>query len=247
MSFRDHFSGHAASYREARPVYPASLAKLVASLAPARRRVWDAGTGNGQLAQLLADEFEHVYATDASSEQIAQSTPHPRITFKTEPAETPEVEPASFDAVTVAQAAHWLDLPRFYEAVRRAARPGAPIVLVAYDLCTIAPLVDEILRAFSEGTVGADWPPERRLVDARYRTLPFPFERVELPPTSMHRDWRLDDLLAYVGSWSSVRRCQRRTGADPLLHLRSQLQEVWESSHRYPVTWDLVLLAGRVS
>jgi SAM-dependent methyltransferase len=247
VSFRDHFSGHAASYREARPVYPASLARLVASLAPAQRRVWDAGTGNGQLAHLLAAEFEHVYATDASSEQIAQATAHPRITFKTEPAEAPEVDPASFDAVTVAQAAHWLDLPRFYEAVRRAARPGAPVVLVAYDLCTVTPLVDEILRAFSEGTVGADWPPERRLVDTRYRTLPFPFERVELPPTTMLRDWRLDDLMAYVGSWSSVQRFQRRTGTDPLPHLRGQLREVWDPSHRLPVVWDLVLLAGRVA
>jgi SAM-dependent methyltransferase len=246
MSFQDHFSGHATVYREARPVYPASLATLVASLAPARRRVWDAGTGNGQLAHLLATEFEHVYATDASSEQIAQAEAHPRITFKTEPAESPEVDPGSFDAVTVAQAAHWLDLPRFYEGVRRVARRGAPLVLVAYDLCSVGPLIDEVVRNFSETTVGADWPPERRLVDERYRTLPFPFEQIELPPMTMLRDWRLDELVAYVGSWSSVRRFQRRTGTDPIPHLRAQLREVWDPSHRYPVTWDLALLAGRV-
>jgi hypothetical protein len=50
-----------------------------------------------------------------------------------------------------------------------------------------------------------------------------------------------------VGSWSSVQRFQRRTGTDPLPHLRGQLREVWDPSHRLPVVWDLVLLAGRVA
>lgn len=47
MSFKDHFSGHAAHYAQARPTYPEALFARLAALAPARDRCWDAGCGNG--------------------------------------------------------------------------------------------------------------------------------------------------------------------------------------------------------
>ncbi len=48
MNFKDHFSGHADLYAQARPHYPDALFAWIAANAPARDCVWDAGCGNGQ-------------------------------------------------------------------------------------------------------------------------------------------------------------------------------------------------------
>ena len=45
----------------------------------------------------------------------------------------------SVDLVTVAQALHWFDLPRFYDEVQRVARPGGLIAVWCYQLHTISP------------------------------------------------------------------------------------------------------------
>lgn len=209
--------------------------------------MWDVGTGNGQLAELLAAEFDVVFASDASEKQIEEARPHPKILYAHEPAEAPSLGPASVDAVTVAQAAHWLDLELFYAAVRRVARPGAALVLAAYDLCEVSPAIDPLVRAFSSETVGADWPPERALVDDRYRGLPFPFDEVRAPSIVMTHAWSREEFLAYVGSWSSVKRNEKRTGVDPMPAFAARLREVWADAEVRDVRWELSLRAGHVS
>lgn len=246
MTFHDHFSGHAAAYQKARPVYPPALAERVAALTETRGLVWDAGTGNGQLAHLLAAHFDRVHATDASAQQVASAPPHGRITFAVEPAESPSLPDASVDAVTVAQAAHWFDLPRFYAAVRRVAKQGAPIVLAGYDLCSIAPEIDPLVRDMSDGVVGVDWPKERKLIDDRYTTLPFPFARIDFGKVVMEHAWRRAEFVGYVASWSAVRRFLARTGEDPIPAFDERLRAAWPDAVVRVVSWELAIVAGRV-
>src|SRR4051812_19118878 len=125
----DHFSRQAAGYSVYRPSYPDALFDFVAGLAPARRRAWDCATGNGQAAVGLARLFESVVATDASAAQIAHAHRHPRVAYRVAPAESSGLEAGTIDLVTVAQAAHWLDLDAFYEEVRRVLVPGGAIAL----------------------------------------------------------------------------------------------------------------------
>ena len=54
MDFKDHFSGHAALYRDARPLPPADWFDWLAQQAPDRALAWDAGCGNGQASLGLA-------------------------------------------------------------------------------------------------------------------------------------------------------------------------------------------------
>ena len=247
LAFKDHFSGHAASYRSARPVYPAALADYVASLAPGRSRVWDVGTGNGQLAELLAAQFDVVFASDASAKQLEEARDHPKIVYAHEPAETPSLGPSSVDAITVAQAAHWLDLEVFYAAVRRVARPRSVIVLAGYDQGKITSTIDPLVRRFSSETVGADWPPERALIDDRYRGLAFPFEELQAPSIFMTHTWSREEFLAYVESWSSVQRNRKRTGVDPMPAFAKQLRVAWPDDVRHEIRWELCIRAGIVS
>ncbi|HET7922676.1 MAG TPA: class I SAM-dependent methyltransferase [Gammaproteobacteria bacterium] len=245
--FKDHFSGHAAAYAEARPGYPETLFSQLATLAPAHDQAWDCGTGNGQAAVALAAHFARVIATDASAEQIGSAFPNARVTYRVAPAEHAGLPDHSVDLVTVAQAAHWFDLPAFYAEVRRVAKPGAVIALWCYGVCHITPDVDAVVATFYEGEIGPYWPPERRLIDEAYRSLPFPFAKLDMPPISMSLDWTLPQLLAYLASWSAVQRCIRATGRDPIPALTEALAAAWgkpDSARR--VEWPLALRTGRV-
>src|SRR5512144_1205793 len=117
--FSDHFSKTAAAYASFRPDYPPALVAWVASVAPARERAWDCATGNGQAARLLAAHFREVVATDASEAQLREATPHPNVTYAVARAEQSGLPDASCDLVTVAQALHWFELPRFYAEAKR--------------------------------------------------------------------------------------------------------------------------------
>jgi ubiquinone/menaquinone biosynthesis C-methylase UbiE len=197
--FKDYFSSHAASYAEHRPDYPEALFTYLAEQAAAHQLAWDAATGSGQAAHGLARHFEHVWATDANVAQIRQALPHPRISYRVAPAEASGLGAASVDLLTVAQALHWFDLPRFYAEAHRVLRPGGVIAVWCYNLMSITPAVDRLLWRFYSETVGPDWPSARRLVEAGYRSVEFPFlEAQDVPEFSIERTWAMEEMLSYV-------------------------------------------------
>lgn len=248
MTFADHFSGHAAAYSRHRPAYPATLYSWLAAQSPRHDTAWDCGTGNGQAASGLVDHFHRVVATDASTQQLAHARPDPRISYVTAVAEAPSLADASLDLVTVAQAVHWFDLDAFYAAVRRVGRPGCLLAVWTYDLVSVDPDVDEVLRWFYSDVVGAYWPPERRHVEDQYRHLPFPFDAVDpAPDFDIRASWNRRDLLALTGTWSSTNRYRRDRGEDPLDRLLPRLAEVWpDESDERSARWLLHLRVGRL-
>src|SRR4026207_2157360 len=101
-SFKDHFSGHAATSAAYRPTYPPRLFAWLASVVAQRRVAWDAGTGSGQAAIGLAGPFERGIATGASGAELAHAAAHPRVEYRVAAAESSGLAAASIDLVTVA-------------------------------------------------------------------------------------------------------------------------------------------------
>ena len=247
-TFKDHFSGHAIDYANARPHYPAALFDWLASLTSQHDLAWDCGTGNGQAAVALAKHYSHVVATDASKTQIANAFSHATVEYRVAPAEQTTLESGCVDLVTVAQAAHWFDLPAFYQEVRRVAKPGAVLALWCYGLCKISPEVDAVIMGFYEGESAAYWPPERSLVDAGYSTLPFEFSEIEPASISMIREWTLHQFLGYLNTWSAVQRYIKQTGHDPMPALAASLGRAWGAPKKaHEVIWPLYVRAGWVA
>ncbi|MEN8175435.1 MAG: class I SAM-dependent methyltransferase [Pseudomonadota bacterium] len=247
QTFKDHFSGSSETYAHHRPRYPEALFRHIAGKTRHRHLAWDCATGNGQAARGLAAYFDEVIATDASTAQIAQAVPHPKVEFRVAPAERSGLAPASVDLVTVAQALHWFDFDAFYTEVRRVCRPGGVLAAWCYGLAVVSPAVDEIINELYAGTLGPFWPGERRHVETGYRQIPFPFAETETPDFAMQRDWQAGDMLGYLSSWSAVARYRDRFGRDPLEPVRQALVRAWGGdSVRHRVTWPLTLRIGRV-
>lgn len=245
-AFKDHFSERAASYAVYRPRYPQELADVLAGLVDARGTAWDAGCGSGQLSTLLAERFDRVVATDASAAQIAGAIAHPRVDYRAEPAEQPSLASGSIDLITVAQAAHWLNLPAFYMEARRVARPGAVIAFVAYERTTIEPAVDAVVEHFYSGVLEKWWPPERRHIETGYRHLAFPFAELPMPELEMKAQWGVDQLLGYIRTWSAVRAMEASDGPDRTVAFEAALRDAWGGSALRPVSWPIVTRVGTV-
>jgi SAM-dependent methyltransferase len=241
----DHFSGHAADYAKFRPGYPEALFDWIAVQTAGHDLAWDCGCGNGQASVPLAGRYRRVAATDFSADQIAQATPHPNVDYRTAPAEASGLPDHCADLVTIAQALHWFDFDRFYAEVRRVVKPGGAIVAWTYQLLRGEPAINAVLDDFYRNTLGPHWPPERKWVDLAYRGLPFPFEEIAAPPFEIRLQWSLDDLIAYVGTWSATHRCLTAEGADPMPALRERLAPVWGAGER-EIVWPIAIKAGRV-
>jgi SAM-dependent methyltransferase len=247
-SFSDHFSSSASHYASYRPSYPPALFAWLASAAPDRHRAWDCGTGSGQAAMRLADQFAHVVATDPSASQLAHAPLRSGVHYAAMSAEHCALADGAVSLVTVAQALHWFDRAAFYTEARRVLVARGLLAAWSYGLLTLHDLtLDDIVRRFHGETLGPYWPPERRLVDEGYASLELPFERVEAPSFSMHAEWTLVHLAGYLSTWSAVQRARRMTGMDPIPAVVESLGAAWsaEGEARH-VEWPLTLHVGRV-
>lgn len=248
MSYRDHFSQQAEQYARHRPGYPGTLYEYLASLAPSREIAWDCGTGNGQVAVALARRFEHVIATDGSAEQIKNAFLHERVQYRVEQAEETTIPAGTVDLITVGTAVHWFDFERFYDEVRRVGKPSAILAVWTYHLPHIEPELDRWLETYYRRTVAGYWPERIRYLEARYQTLPFPFEEIDPPAFTMETGWDLDCLVGFLASWSATRRYIEAEGSLPFEEHMGALRQVWgQETEVRSIRWSLHFRIGRLA
>jgi len=246
--FRDHFSAQAGAYSIFRPLYPVELYPYLSGLCPGHNLAWDCATGNGQAARGLADRFRHIVATDGSGEQVSHASGPDNISFRVATAERSGLETASIDLITVAQALHWFDLDAFFHEAKRVLKPGGILAAWSYNLLEIDEEIDGLVGHLCDDIVGDYWPPERQIVNDNYLTIDFPLSEIAVPPFRMTALWSLDDLVGYLGTWSSVMRYRAAKGRDPLRDIYDDLRAAWgrDSREKRQVCWPLNFRVGRI-
>jgi len=248
VTFKDHFSGHSATYAAFRPRYPDSLFDFLARESPALDEAWDVGTGNGQAALGLARHFRHVTATDPSASQIEYAIPDARISYRVGRAERSELDDESIDLVTAAQAVHWFDQPRFWSEVQRVLRPRGVIAIWTYVGFEISAEVDAIVQRFYRSVVGPFWAPERRQVETRYQSIAFPFVELTAPEFVIQQAMSLDDVAGYVRTWSATRAFIKQHNRDPVDDLVRELTRAWGTPQQTRAArWPVAMRIGRGS
>jgi SAM-dependent methyltransferase len=241
------FSGLAKSYSESRPGYPPELFAWLASVAPGHGLAWDTATGNGQAAIGLAERFDQVVATDVSEEQLRHARLHPRVEYRLGTAEASGLSAGSVDLVVAAAAVHWFDLPRFYEEVRRVARPGAVVAIWSYHVARVSAPLGEVLWSFYRGVVAPYFAAGASLVDDRYEAIELPGTELAPPPFESTVTWTVGQVAAFVRTWSGVEAYQRVTGEDPVVALEPKLEAALGSREvAREATFPLHLRASRL-
>lgn len=257
----------ATHYVACRPTYPLSLyttlfshlqeLKTIKQENPTTTVV-DMGCGSGQATYQLVEHFDRVIAVDPSKEQLAHAAPHKCISYiqGDEATNFPHDLLAregikKVDAVTVAQAAHWFNLPDFYKNVDRVLRVGGVLGIWTYGNI-VFPNDDELGHQVTdelyEGLLikGGYWDDRRRHVDEHYASLPrmgqLPefaqrYEEKEVRDMQMMTaEWSKEQLFGYIRSWSGyVTYCQRK-GIDPGDKERDpvvKILERWLEQERY--------------
>lgn len=242
---KDNFSSQAEGYSKFRPHYPPEMIEYIVSFVKNRDAALDAATGNGQVAAALAGYFEKVYATDISEKQLENAVKKENIIYKKQRAEQTDFQDNTFSLVTVAQAIHWFDFEAFYAEVQRILQPGGVIAVMGYGLLVTNNEADSIIRRFYKDIIGPYWDPERRYLDEEYKTIPFPFQEIEVQQFTNRLQWSFEQLAGYLETWSAVQHYIKKEGENPLDIIRAELEEVWEKSDKQ-VTFPLLLRIGKL-
>lgn len=239
MAAKDLFSGHAELYAAFRPTYPEELYNYVFGLVNEKNLAWDCATGNGQVALRLSNDFQRVFASDISTQQIEKAFAAPNINYSVQPAEQTDYPDHCFDLITVAQALHWIDLDRFYDEVMRVGKTGAVIAVWGYSNISVDENIDRYINYLYRDLVGQYWDHARRLVEEEYAALPFPFREITQPKFIISANWTLKHLSGYLQSWSATQAYIRETGDDPVPDIIKNIARHWgdalEKNVRFPV------------
>lgn len=248
MPFRDYFSEQAKGYAQHRPHYPKAMFEYLASLAPSKGLAWDCGTGNGQAALALTENFQRVIATDASATQIENAFLHERIEYRVEASGKTSILSDSVDLITVGTAVHWFDFEPFYAEVRRVGKTNAILAVWTYHLPIIEPEIDRWLETFYRETLAGYWPERIRYLDQRYKTLPFPFEEIQPPGFEMEALWDADNLIGFLASWSAVRKLVEAKDEAAFEEQMKVLENLWGAkSEKRELRWPLHFRIGKLS
>ena len=245
-SFKDYFSTASDDYKRDLPDYPPALFAWLAGIAPGAQQAVDVGCGNGQAAVALAPFFERVLATDASAAQIAQAVAAGGVEYRASPAETIPLDAGQADLVTVAQAIHWFDHPRFFAEVDRVLKPGGVLAAWGYQLLYTDTVLDQVVEDFHNRVVGPYWPPERALLDDGYVHIAFPYARLDAPAFRMGARWGFRHLLGYLNTWSAGKQFEKARGHNPVeAHFDALLSAWGDPDSEKDIYWPLILYAGK--
>jgi len=240
---KDNFSQQASVYAQFRPHYPDEMIEYVVSFSRNKQAALDIATGNGQVAQKLSKFFKTVYATDVSEKQLENAVPEKNIIYKKEPAEKTDFASHQFDLITVAQAIHWFEFDAFYKEIYRILKPDGIFAVLGYGLFSTNPDSDQILLGYYRKIVGPYWDAERKYLDERYETIPFPLDEIETQKFTNHFDWTFEQLIGYLETWSATQHYKNKNGKNPIDLIRDDLKISWENSDK-KVTFPLLLRIG---
>jgi len=242
------FSSESDRYALYRPHYPDELFAFLSGLCSGQEKAWDCATGNGQAAIACAGYFSSVEATDISPEQIHNSLPHPRVRYSVSAAEKTQFLDSCFDLITVAQAVHWFDLPLFTKEVQRVLKQDGVLAIMGYTVPEVDPKIDRIISSELYERIDPFWASGNRLLMNGYREITFPLPEIPIPHRfQINVDWDLRRLLAYLSTWSAVKRYSNESGLDPLIRLREALSVVWaDPGEPREVTMPIILKTWRI-
>lgn len=189
------FGAVADVYERGRPGYPPEAARWLVPEGSAR--VVDLGAGTGKFTRTLLPLAAEVVAVEPDPgmrAQLVRSVPGVQVLEGS--GEAIPLADGSADAVTVAQAWHWMDTERASAEVARVLRPGGVLGLVWNIRDERVPWVMELSRILSR--------PEAHVVEAQRPRIAAPFPAPEEHVVSWVHEQDRDAFIDLIASRSYV-------------------------------------------
>ncbi|KAK3829129.1 MAG: S-adenosyl-L-methionine-dependent methyltransferase [Benniella sp.] len=215
-------------YQSFRPGYNANFYKILYNYHARNQGQFntavDVGTGTGQVASVLAEKFNHVHGVDASETMLASAVQKPNITYHVSVGENlSKIPSSSVDVLTVAQALHWFDHPKFFSEVKRVLKPHGTFAAVGYSFVIIEdyPRASERIRDMGNEPeqLGTLWDHGRLILDNLYKSIEVPMKNVERHyypsgseehPPLMSETVTMKHMRNYLKTWSAYKTyCER--------------------------------------
>lgn len=217
----------AGNYRNFRPVYPRKFYDFISSqFATKPALALDLGSGTGQATVELAKIADTVIGIDNSKTMVdtANQSPHPKnVSFRVGNDDTfaEEFSPDSIDLITVAEAAHWFNLPVFYRRAHELLKKNGMLIIWGYCDQSVKgyPEISEIIDKYSydDRYMGKFWDKGRDKLKEFYNNDKIPadlFRDTEYHFNSsaefnkdekleISKDMTLSDLQDYFGTYSA--------------------------------------------
>ena len=244
----DKFSEQSSTYKRFRPTYPSTIYDEMHLHVQDKKACWDCGTGNGQVASVLAKNFDQVFATDISQNQLNQASSIDNVTYSVQRAERTNFDDNQFDLITVAQAVHWFDQMAFNQEVQRVGKKGAIISIWGYGLLRISDAIDHFIDEFYHNVVGPYWNKERIYIEQAYENIIFDFE--EIPLRRTHQiivQWDVEHLRGFLESWSAVQNYVQHHHDNPVDSLMDSIHAIWNDGALMNVEFPIFVRMGRIS
>jgi SAM-dependent methyltransferase len=146
----------------------------------------------------------------------------------------------------VAQAFHWFKHDQFFAEAKRVLKPGGVIALWTYATSKVGYEVDRLVFEFYENILGDYWEKERKLVDEGYKNCPFPFEKIKTPEFTLIENWKAEDFIGYLSTWSALQTYIKKNEKNPLEEMAYAIMLAWENDKAKKVRWPLSVIVGRV-
>lgn len=214
-------------YVQYRPVYSSALLDRILARCEGRQLAWDCCTGNGQLATLLADQFEEVIASDISLSQLHHAVIKPNIQFRLEDVIEAQLPSAVLDLVTIAQALHWLNRDKFYGLVAAALRPGGILAVVNY-LYSTDTRIAAISRFFIQGISDEKTLRMLQQIEQGYATdRPQGMTYLGSESVAINSRWNLSDYLGFLETISVTKPLKEEDYRQLMAQCREMAGAIW--------------------
>ncbi|WP_373524424.1 class I SAM-dependent methyltransferase [Aquiflexum sp.] len=243
---KDLFSNHSEEYAQFRPSYPKVLFDFVVSHCKGKESAWDCATGNGQVAGHLSNYFKKVEATDISEKQLENAITRPNVYYSKQSAENTIFPDQHFDLITVGQAIHWFDFKGFYKEVNRTGKKDSLLLVLGYGKLSAAPELDGVIDELYRDILEPYWEPERKYIDEKYLTIPFPFKEIKTPEFKNSINWKIDQLIGYLNTWSAVKKYIQLNVQNPVNLVSEKLKVCWGSEVERKIEFPLLVRLGKI-
>jgi SAM-dependent methyltransferase len=219
------------------------LYKLIHSLCNNHDVIWDCACGNGQVAIDISKYFTRVEASDISESQIANAYKQENISYSIQNSECTNYPKNYFDAICVAQALHWFSSEKFFQEVKRILKRNGLFFSWGYSFFKIDNNIDSILEEHLFRTIDPFWSVNNRILHNEYKSISFPFQRLELPPIKMTEMWSLPQLIGYLDTWSATKLFNEKFNSSITNQIYYELVDVWKSDEVKKIEMDLFVIA----